>query len=539
MVHVSAHGQRPIQVSVQPRQSAASVSTEKPVYSVGETVTIYVYVSQPGCPIGCGGSWRLVISKPDGSQFVLFVHNIGQSVQTITADEIGTYRISMQESPVLPTPQWGEAASTTFQVIGSQLQVSVSANPTSGSSPLTVSFSTQVSGGVSPYSYNWNFGDGSSSGGQNPTHTYANSGTYTATLTVTDNSGSQRSASVIITVTAPVQPLSVSISANPTQGEAPLTVSFTSQVTGGSPGYTYDWNFGDGGTDTSPNPTHVYSQPGDYAVTLTVSDSSGNSATSSPLTITLVAPTTTTETSSSATTSSIASTGTQSNGWIDTWLTLSLDPSLIASGETRDITVSGELRITSFWNTNIGICPGSVVQLFFDGQLIGQGTTVCFEWHTGGYFETKYTVPPLDAGAHTIEAYFAGDNTFRSSQAYASLTISPAASSYSIHVTVQPAGAVTGNVIVYLYDNQGNLIDEQMQDSATAAVSGEGTGPYNFEFTVTTPGQYTLKASVIFDIPMPPAETVNWPGCAKSAVSISQSSTEVLLVPHAYLFVGC
>jgi PKD repeat protein len=37
-------------------------------------------------------------------------------------------------------------------------------------------------------------------------------------------------------------------------------------------GLTYDWVFGDGGVATGPTPTHTYAQPGEYEVTLSISD---------------------------------------------------------------------------------------------------------------------------------------------------------------------------------------------------------------------------------------------------------------------------
>ncbi|MFG1992331.1 PQQ-dependent sugar dehydrogenase [Actinoplanes sp. NPDC048988] len=81
------------------------------------------------------------------------------------------------------------------------------ANPTSGSAPLTVTFSSAGSsdpeGGTLTYS--WAFGDGTTSTSANPTKTYATNGTYTATLTVRDPQGATGTASVPVTVgnTAP------------------------------------------------------------------------------------------------------------------------------------------------------------------------------------------------------------------------------------------------------------------------------------------------------------------------------------------------
>jgi len=43
---------------------------------------------------------------------------------------------------------------------------------------------------------------------------------------------------------------------------------------------TYEWDFGDGTTDTGFTVTHIYDQPGDYVVTLTVTDVNGNSTVS-------------------------------------------------------------------------------------------------------------------------------------------------------------------------------------------------------------------------------------------------------------------
>ncbi|HUE83077.1 MAG TPA: endonuclease/exonuclease/phosphatase family protein [Pyrinomonadaceae bacterium] len=81
--------------------------------------------------------------------------------------------------------------------------VSISATPTSGNSPLFVSFSSNASdpdGSIA--SYSWTFGDGNTSTAVNPTNTYQSAGTYTASLTVTDNGGATASASVSISVSS-------------------------------------------------------------------------------------------------------------------------------------------------------------------------------------------------------------------------------------------------------------------------------------------------------------------------------------------------
>ena len=63
-------------------------------------------------------------------------------------------------------------------------------------------------------------------------------------------------------------------SGNPLSGTMPLTVQFTDQSIGQITSWL--WNFGDGSTSTSRNPSHIYTQPGTYTVALTVTGSSGS-----------------------------------------------------------------------------------------------------------------------------------------------------------------------------------------------------------------------------------------------------------------------
>ena len=262
------------------------------------------------------------------------------------------------------------------------LTVLITADPTSGYAPLTVDFTSTVSGGVLPYTYDWDFGDGiGTSTEPNPAYIYTRAGNYTATLVVTDSNMDTASDSVDIevlpsvnntspyveitypeegetirgtvritgitydndpgdevefvevriegswrmatltglrwyadfdTTTVPdgwhtiearafdgelygyddvtvyinntaVEPLTVSITADPTIGYAPLTVQFNSRVNGGVPPYTYNWDFGDrqGIINGPPDPTHEYRRAGNFTAVLIVYDSTGDFATDS------------------------------------------------------------------------------------------------------------------------------------------------------------------------------------------------------------------------------------------------------------------
>lgn len=81
-----------------------------------------------------------------------------------------------------------------------------------------------------------------------------------------------------VTVTEVNSAPTVTISANPTSGQAPLIVEFTSnaQDVDGTIA-SYLWNFGDSNVSTQANTTHTYTEPGTYTATLTVTDDYGES----------------------------------------------------------------------------------------------------------------------------------------------------------------------------------------------------------------------------------------------------------------------
>lgn len=78
------------------------------------------------------------------------------------------------------------------------------ATPTSGTSPLTVAFSSAGSSDAEGplASLSWNFGDGGTSALANPSHVYTVPGNYSAVLTVTDSAGAKATSSVAIVVSA-------------------------------------------------------------------------------------------------------------------------------------------------------------------------------------------------------------------------------------------------------------------------------------------------------------------------------------------------
>ena len=101
----------------------------------------------------------------------------------------------------------GNANLCAYQLIGNAPTAAVTANPTTGTAPLTVNFNAANSADTdgSIVSYQWEFGDGTRGTGITTTHLYLNPGVFQARLTVTDNSGRADSRIVTIMANAAVQ----------------------------------------------------------------------------------------------------------------------------------------------------------------------------------------------------------------------------------------------------------------------------------------------------------------------------------------------
>ncbi len=149
-------------------------------------------------------------------------------------------------------------------------------NPTSGCSPLVVSFSDQSQN--NPTTWNWSFPGGtpSSSSNQNPTVTYNNAGMFNVTLTVSNTQGSNSKTKLnYITVNEdPFADFDYDIAGN--------VVTFQNLSEFGT---SYFWNFGDGGTSTQFNPVHTYNEDGTYQVKLTTTSVCGSDVVTYTITI--------------------------------------------------------------------------------------------------------------------------------------------------------------------------------------------------------------------------------------------------------------
>ncbi len=160
---------------------------------------------------------------------------------------------------------------TDYISVSQQIPVAdFSAYPTTGAIPLTVNFTDQSSG--TPTSWSWNFGDGAKSESQNPSHQYMSPGTFTVNLTVSNAHGSHsiQKEDYIVTGELP----HANFTASTTTPHTSEYIDFEDLSTGDP--IEYLWDFGDGSTSSNQNPWHWYQDPGNYTVSLHVTNMFGD-----------------------------------------------------------------------------------------------------------------------------------------------------------------------------------------------------------------------------------------------------------------------
>jgi PKD repeat protein len=234
----------------------------------------------------------------------------------------GPYTATVTVTDGIGNQQLGTVAVTVNPVISI---TTTTATPSTVDVGQTVSFSASATGGTIPLTYDWTFGDavGTATDTATPTYVYTATGTYTATVTVTDAVGGTKNATVQVIVNADVTVNTPTATPNP--AGVGQTVSFSVTASGGTIPLTYAWTFGDAvGTATGATPTYIYTAPGTYTATVTVTDSVGNQQIGTvKVTVSQISITTPTATPSTAdvgqpvsfSTSATGGTGTLTYAW--------------------------------------------------------------------------------------------------------------------------------------------------------------------------------------------------------------------------------
>lgn len=78
----------------------------------------------------------------------------------------------------------------------------------------------------------------------------------------------------------------IDIEGDPMSGPAPLTVQFTSDTDGYVGIIEYDWDFGDGNSSASDDPSHIFTEAGVYTVTCVANNGENSVSTSIEIEVT-------------------------------------------------------------------------------------------------------------------------------------------------------------------------------------------------------------------------------------------------------------
>jgi PKD repeat protein len=146
---------------------------------------------------------------------------------------------------------------------------------TVGIEPLVVRFDSTVASGNPPLTYSW-WVDGIPQASTPTTIlSFTTPNTYTVELHVTDADGDTDVDSATVFAQED-RPVVVQATASSSGGTAPLHVDFGSSVIDGNAPFAFHWEFGEGSSSSLKDPSLLFSQPGDYAVTVRVTDADGD-----------------------------------------------------------------------------------------------------------------------------------------------------------------------------------------------------------------------------------------------------------------------
>ena len=190
---------------------------------------------------------------------------------TIPANAPGSWFICINAFDTLGN--WCDTACTSVMVQGGAPVCNAALSASYNSFSNTISATHSSSGGVF---YDWLVFDPNQGSntytGQSINFSTPTPGTYSVCVMAYDSAGLVCDSACQNVLVGQNPSNCTAVFTSSVQGNT-LSVNNTSSSSGG--GLFYSWDFGDGGTAFSQNPTHTYNSNGNYLVCLTISDSSG------------------------------------------------------------------------------------------------------------------------------------------------------------------------------------------------------------------------------------------------------------------------
>ena len=362
-----------------------------------------------------------------------------------------------------------ESARNTFYATQHYIIAGAGVSPNATDVNQEVRFSAYSWFGHGTVSYYWSFADGTHANVASPVHVYSAPGTYQVWVTATDSLGYidyWDAYPVVVnslpTVTGAVVPL---------QTDTGLQVSITCSVSGGTAPFSFDWDLGDGGGSTQQNPKHAYAAPGDYQVSVTVTDQAGQHA--------------------SWTSQSI-----HVNPW----------PWLICDQTTKDINIYQEVTFSA--QAGNGTAPYSFLWQFGDGET-SQLQNVSHIFSKVGLFLPKCTL--TDGAGYVLVRELDRIMVHESATLTVLGTPTQGIAPLSVNYACYPEGGIPPYTFEW-YFGDGNFSDQQ-----------------NPEHTYVEPGEYRA-IMVLMDSTQATTTTVEGPPILVLAELMAQGNASKVLV---------
>ena len=345
------------------------------------------------------------------------------------------------------------------------VSISSSQNPTDVGKGITLTAS--ASGGSGSYSYQWYAGGNVVSGATSPTYSpgaYSSSGTYSYYVAVTDGAGYTVNSN-IISETVNSDP-TVSASSSVSAADVGYAITFSSSPSGGTSPYSYSWIIGGTQVSTSQDFTYSFSSAGTYTVEVTVTDSIGETYSSSVV-VTV-------------------------NNNPSVSISSSQNPTDVGNAVTFAASESGGTGTISYaWTVN--------------GASEGSGSTLDYSFSSPGTYYVNVTV--TDGDGHTA-SYSYTETVYSDPAVSISSSQNPTDVGNAVTFTASPSGG-SGTYTYQWYEGSSVISGAT---SSTYGTSFSSSGTYSFYVVVKDSVGNSVQSSTL-------DETVN----ADPAVSISSS----------------
>ena len=220
--------------------------------SVGQPMQLHADISGPG-PFS--QYWELGDAR-----------NFRTDDPSISYSSVGEYDVRLEVS----NPLGRSTATKTIKVIPDPIALFSLSDPTPTVGQ-SITFLNQ-SGGAGDIDNYWEFGDGQSALVRQPQHTFDAPGIYDVKLVIESEYGTSETTLSLEVGEAPA--LDYQLNEGAKSGE-----ELTGQASSDDPDATFSWDMGDGNRVEEPSLRYVYSQPGNYRVTISASNDFGTTQT--------------------------------------------------------------------------------------------------------------------------------------------------------------------------------------------------------------------------------------------------------------------